>query len=311
MSEDLNFESLCREIVKAVSSEIPPFGKVFLVMPHGDSNIGDSAIAFCTLQLFKGIGVEVDLLFPNGKPSRMIARNILNAIDTYQSVVFLPGGGNFGGLYPWNDELRLFVLNYFKRGKVVQLPQSIYFTDKNLESELREAFQSHRNCVLMVRDKESLAKVANWNMRIRLVPDLVSCLPPKQNLGKFEKGYLLRNDTEKVETSSSIESGLSFDWPTIPPLTRARRRISRELARSLPSFFTQVYPSNAIRHFRIEKFHFGRVVMGLDLLAKFKEIHSDRLHGAILASKAGANAIHLPSLTGKTDSYYKTWVRFI
>ena len=122
-----------------------------LDFPH-HANVGDSAI---------WLG-EVAFLRSNGLRSvygcdhiKYDSKKLAEAIG--EGPILLHGGGNFGDVWPIYQTFRHAVIERFPDNPIVQLPQTLHFSDLSSINTTRRLIERHRNFKLFVRDANSLA----------------------------------------------------------------------------------------------------------------------------------------------------------
>lgn len=294
---------IVEEIIK---SEVTKYSKVYFLCNYRDSNIGDSSIAYATFCLLKKLEVRFNLLFPNSSNPRY-GKKLVSIINNEKTLVLLPGGGNFGGLYPWNDDLRIWCLNNFPKARIVQLPQSIFFVSTEDEARLRLAFETHKNSRMLIRDSLSWSKIAGWTVQMDMCPDMVEILPVVGNNAEIPEGRLIRQDSESALSLNKPTFDVSFDWPVIAFFQRSKYWIFRRIIDFIPAKSLMIYPWNSRAFTRVENFHKLRFDLGLNLLRRFKILHTDRLHGLILGRKSSCDVRVYDNKNGKVMSYFTTW----
>ena len=72
-----------------------------------------------------------------------------------EGLIYLHGGGNFGDIWPAYQTYREAVLQQNPSQRIVQLPQSLHFSDPAAILRTQRAIAAHRDFHLMVRDRES------------------------------------------------------------------------------------------------------------------------------------------------------------
>lgn len=70
-------------------------------------------------------------------------------------IVLVSGGGNFGDLYPSEQEAHLNWARWFQYLPIRYMPQSIHFQSSDRISETAEVLSSHPDLQLFVRDQPS------------------------------------------------------------------------------------------------------------------------------------------------------------
>ena len=239
------------------------------------SNIGDSAIWVGEYQALRRItGREASYVSScNHDP---MARRSWR--DT-PGQIFLHGGGNFGDLYPLHQNYRLAVLKALPGRRIVQLAQSIHFSDDAAVAKTAAAVKAHGNFCFFARDEPTFAfATRHFDCEVRLAPD-----------GAFGMGALSRTRTPTIRTLQfrredieAVQGAMpgSVDWPTEDRAEAVRiewpGRLHHLLRGNLSRTAGRRAGMNAVAEWRL-----GR---GLDLLSSAEEIVCDRLHVHILST---------------------------
>lgn len=211
--------------------------------------------------------------------------------------ILVPGGGFLGALWP-NEEYRFRrILKAFKNQKIIVWPQTVTF-DMDTEDgrrffeESKEAYTSHPNLTLFVRETKSLKFMKKHmpSVDVRLVPDSVTTLDiPNFDFNRSGILLCLRMDKEKNISSESIA------------------RIKSELAKTYPSenmtFTDTVVPREIRKDDRNRE-----VNVKFSEFAHSKLVVTDRLHGMVFAALTGTPCIALSNSNGKVKGVYK-WIR--
>jgi len=234
----------------------------------------------------------------------------------------LQGGGNLGNVYPNESGLRLRLLRDFPGRRIVQLPQSIWFTAAAAVEEWRQAFARHGNFALLVRDERSRDFARRrLGLEAVLCPDtscalaageLLPCPPPPD----LDMLWLWRTDRESGGDTPPAVSGLRMDardWPELelrgaPASGTIRHRaaaIHAELVRRRHLWTARIWwrlngPS-------WEALARARVRRGLALLARGRVVITNRLHAGLLGEQIGRPVIFCPNANGKLRDYLDTW----
>lgn len=298
--------SLCNEILdKAVGKESDPPWALLDFPTH--SNVGDSAIWLGTLALLEArFSERPSYVTPNaGYPA---------SLDKYmpEGPVFLNGGGNFGDIWHGFWENRVAILRHFKHRRLVQMPQSIHFSDLQGEAliQTQHAISKHPDFTMLVRDHPSLDfALANFDCPVYLCPDMAFGLHhlSSRTLSTASVFALMREDLERRDDGSAAKILLQYarvnDWINakrppfidrfIPRLTRRIPQLNRHLMAPLEA----TYRRQADRHLK----------RGIELLSQGELIITDRLHGHILSTLMRKKHIVLDNSYGKIFNYIDTW----
>lgn len=273
------------------------------------SNVGDSAIWLGTLALLekrfeqlpsfvtrhKQFPQDLDRMMPDGP-------------------IFLLGGGNFGDLWEGYWSNRVEILKRYRNRKIIQLPQSIDFTDVHgvALKETRSAIAGHPNFTLLVRDKPSLDFASsNFGCASYLCPDMALGLGNLKPVDtpKVPVLGLMRSDVERQEggagSANLAEHARIVDWADADPQPLTDRFIPR-LVRIAPRL-TAPFMSSLEAAFRRQSSR--NLQRGVALLGQGEVVVTDRLHGHIICSLMGKRHVVLDtarssitSMLGQTKS---------
>ncbi|GAA0297205.1 polysaccharide pyruvyl transferase family protein [Kineococcus aurantiacus] len=275
----------------------------------GHKNVGDSLIWLGERALLERAGTRVDYACEHHSlvPGALRARNGAHP-------VLLHGGGNFGDVWPDYQRFREDVARRFPDQRIVQLPQSIWYSDPAGAAAGSAALRAHRDLHLMVRDRRSLAEAERMfpDAAVSLVPDAAFGLGPLARTGPAEVDVLclMRDDREGVGHAATFRAaGMTVtDWGTHAFDHRAwtlkRRTVGavRRVESAATSRLTQpvlraTYDAMARQNLQagVRTFSRGRVVI------------TDRLHGHILCLLLGIPHVVLDNSYGKIADFREAW----
>src|SRR5215218_5265998 len=161
-------------LVDGVLHDLLPVGtNVALVNFPNHANAGDSAIWLGALASLRRMQVAIRYRASWATYEPRALRRALG-----DGVVLLQGGGNFGDLYPANQQAtRERVLADLADVRTIQLPQSLHFEDSANLDRMRKLCESHSDFTLLVREEASLAVAReHFAVPIELCPDLALAL---------------------------------------------------------------------------------------------------------------------------------------
>jgi pyruvyl transferase EpsO len=311
-------ESLLASLDQRVRDEVRRVttpGPVALLDFPNYGNPGDSAIWLGALACLSALGFPPPVYTSESRTfdERMLRR----ALPT--GTILLMGGGNLGDLWPAAQVFRERVLRAFPDYPIVQLPQTIHFSDPARLEQARAQFRAHENFTVLVRDARSLAIATDsLECRARLCPDLAFCLTPAAEPAlraaragsQVETLNLLRADHEAAGVAlSGIHD--SVDWTGDVPraISRLARRLGDYLVRARsagePSVGERIaqralaacYPALAR----------GRLRRGCRLLQSARVVVTDRLHGHVLALLLGIPHVVIGDRNGKLRGFIDAW----
>ena len=296
---------LQHEIDEVLTPLVPGKKCALLDFPH-HSNVGDSAI---------WVGEQIFLSKLGLKPAYVCAAgncdwNAMERAIGPDGTIIIHGGGNFGDVWPMHHQLREEVLNRYPEHPVLQLPQTIHFSDRNAADRTAAKIRQHGKFTLAVRDRKSLAFAqGRFECNVVLCPDMAFCIGPIGAAASSDQRILLllRSDKEKKDHSSAdalLQSPdlLCTDWLT-ESYTETRLRSGGRLfadmlcGKAAPTRRGSYY--NALAGERVRR--------GLRQLGSFRYIVSDRLHVHILSTLLGRHHALLDNNYGKLSSFIEAW----
>jgi exopolysaccharide biosynthesis predicted pyruvyltransferase EpsI len=298
--------SRLQHVIDEVLTPLVPGRKCALLdFPH-HPNVGDSAIWLGEQIFLSKLGVKPVFVCAAGNCDwNAMARAI-----GPDGAILIHGGGNFGDVWPIHQQLREEVLDRFPDHRVLQLPQTVHFSDPNEANRTAAKIKKHGKFTLAVRDHKSLAFAQErFECNVVLCPDMAFCIGP---IGAAESSdprilLLLRSDKEKRDHSPAdamLQSPdlLCTDWLTESRTkTRlgARGRLFADMLRGRtgPTLRGSYYSALATE----------RVRRGFRQLASFRYIVSDRLHVHILSTLLGRHHALLDNNYGKLSSFIAAW----
>jgi pyruvyl transferase EpsO len=227
-------------------------------------------------------------------------------------IILLTGGGNLGDVWPARQHWREEVIAAFPDKKILQLPQTIYFTEKANVERAKGVFDRHPDLTILVRDHRSLDFARNeFRARSVLCPDMAFALGALRRPEEPGESIVWVSRSDKESTGQSLPplgQGVDLtDWmednPSAYPLvdkclTRLFYRHPSTFRR-LSGVFPKVY----------DRFAKQRVRRGCRLLSRGRVVITDRLHGHILGLLLGIPHVILDNSYGKLRTFYETWTK--
>lgn len=220
-----------------------------------------------------------------------------------QSGLLLHGGGNLGDIYPSELENRLDAIEANPDVPVLQLPQSIYFSDLRNAERFRRVTGMHRYFRLLVRDRSSMEWAEkHLDCDTQLAPDSALSLKPRRRHGTPEVPVLVfaRIDQEASETRTLPDGVETVDWFPEP-------RVRQDLRMAPRWFGDRKNLSVGLRNWIVPLSAHGRVARGRRLLARGSVVIADRLHAVILAQINGIPVVAVDNSYGKVHGVVTTW----
>lgn len=286
---------------------------VLLDLPYYD-NIGDTLIWEGTREFLKTLPYKC--LYYASKDSFRY-RDL--PPDT---VILLSGGGNFGDLYRQHSEFRRIVIESYPRNKVIILPQTIFYEDKELMSEDAWFYAQYKNVTICAREKYSYDLLkAHFSNPCLLVPDMAFFI----NL----EGYKLGKETDKVLYLKRIDKELSkddgkteipknaevHDWPTYEYSFLKVKMIEKLFYKFCRLLTILKFSDKSIarlndwkRNYFYRRFY---VQLGIDFLGPYSLIYTTRLHVMILGVLLNKKMHLINNTSGKVVNFYNTWLKEI
>ncbi|WP_341328149.1 polysaccharide pyruvyl transferase family protein [Methylotuvimicrobium sp. KM2] len=278
------------------------------------SNVGDSAIWLGEICYFKKRKCTIKYVCDYRNYKKLTIKRIIKNTD----VIFIHGGGNFGDLYPQHQELRQILSIDFPNNRIIQLPQSINFTDFSGSNSSFEVLSRHKDFHLLVRDIKSyeIAKKHNMNL-VYLCPDMALMLdinPLKIKTKSTDIVVLSRTDKEKVSAfkpdaplknkyqiidwlgENSPKYEWLYDW--------AHKRLNWNS--KVPLFILThlaIFAANAMAKERLDR--------GLNILGQGHVVITDRLHALLLSWLGQAPVYFVDNNYGKLSNFTNTWLHNI
>ena len=284
------------------------------------SNIGDILIWQGELEFLKDSGYKCKGTLPyNDLPCNKNRPNL-----SKNTIILIHGGGYLGDTWrnTWSDVLK--ALTFYPNNKIIFLPQSIYYKDKNLAAEDSKIISQFKNVILCARDQTSYELGIQYfgnAAQIIKVPDMAFCI----DLSRLEKWrkqpqnkdlYLKRRDKEAIGSSPiELQDNIEVsDWPTMEPgFSNIRMKIHYLFFR-LRHGMTQKFPyisrlTNPLADY--ELMHFFRpdiIRIGVEFISSYRKIYTTRLHVLILSVLLNKEVVSEDNSYGKLSSFYNTWL---
>lgn len=281
-----------------------------LDFPH-HANVGDSAIWLGEVEFLRASGLHNVYGCDLGKYD---AKKLAGAVG--DAPILLHGGGNFGDIWPDYQLFRHSVLESFPNNPIIQLPQTIHFSDPAGAEKTRRLIGLHGGFKLFVRDAKSLVYAQEHfpDSNPELCPDaafmlgrLRSPVPASRDivfLRRTDKEQ--RSDWEDVIKASATRHDMEVvDWLEEPsPMVRRGPNLIRKftgfLERSHPLLERAwITAANRLAMARLQR--------GLAILGRGRVVVTDRLHAHILATLLGRPQVILDNNYGKLSTFIDAW----
>jgi len=286
---------------------------ICIIDPPGHPNVGDSAILLGELSFLKR-------RFPKAKLSYYDVHSYTpnaNFFIEQATILLIHGGGNFGDIWPHHQHLRMQILERFPHKPIIQLPQSIYFGDKENLRATAAMIKKQSSFTLFVRDLNSFELARRvFECEVVLAPDMAFAMPSiRPKASTVEYLCLLRTDKEvtfdhQIITNIFRASDRSFeicDWLTQPRHLAARLDAKlNSLTRRYP---TVTAPFRPIAMRLRQQYATERLLYGVELLSRGSIVVTDRLHAHVLCCLLDIPHFVFDSLGGKISAFHATWTQ--
>lgn len=292
-----------KQRLSAILNVIPTGSKIYYLDYPLYNNGGDMLIMKGTERFFKDYGIKV-----------LGRYNLYDYPDQLKpepgSIIVLQGGGNFGDLYTHHQELRERVVRQFPEHRIVILPQTVYFQDEANYDRSAAIFNAHPDLHLFVRDTAcyELAKVKFSGVHVYLSPDMAHQLWPIAAARKSERDrlYFLRVDIEAGSDQNSISQSNEQDykdWDTL--FNKTEGKLTHQFTRffKLNKKLKGPLPARLCWY----KYTDHLLSKTINLFGSYREIHTSRLHGHILACLMDIPHQLIDNSYGKNSQYFNTW----
>jgi pyruvyl transferase EpsO len=303
-----------RETLRLIWAGLLPRGSRCALVGYPDHwNVGDAAIWWGTRRLLNTIGVAVDYACDPWSYEPAALR-----MAVPEGPILILGGGNLGDAYRHEQSLRERILGDFPKRRIIQLPQSIWFSSQKRAEALADLLVHAADVTLLLRDAASLAFAREmFCCDSALCPDAAIALDLAGVGGPPEVPLLAlwRTDTEARETSGSGGDDLVVgDWTAPGPevgLMSTAARGFKEWVGDPPPEIGSCPPRRrmAWRHlpWLWDQLAEDRTLRGCRLLSRGRVVLTDRLHAHLLCTLMRKPQVVCDSTNGKIFAYRDTW----
>lgn len=262
--------------------------KVFLLDTPTHGNLGDHAIAIAENKFIaERLPDYIEYEFTHSDCQWCLPA--LKSAIHINDMVFVPGGGFIGSLWPNEHKTFLNIIKKLKKKRLVVFPQTIFFNDNDskLKIEFIKCINKCKNMTLFVREQKSYDFLVESKAKCRfyLIPDIVLSIAPIKSQGRNGKVLLcFRSDLEKTSNHESVikllsDNGLQYDF-TDTVIHSSIKQDDREVA----------------------------VYRKLEEFAKYSLIICDRLHALIFSTIAQTPCIAFDNVSKKVSGVYQ-WIK--
>ncbi len=265
---------------------------VLLINTPTHRNSGDQAINIA----------EKHMLQSNSIPYLEISDRDLGVLDNYgqlgvmnKRVILIRGGGYLGTLWMSEEERVRRIIQSNRKGKIIFLPNTIYYGDsladrKELEKS-QKIYNKHKDLNIYVREMISYEFAKKYFFNVRVCPDMVLSLKKDENQGPRNGCLLcLRHDKERTRTDEQ----------------------EQQLIKNVEALFGSEYSMTdmyADETLSVE----NREMILEEKFNQFKKaqlVVTDRLHGMIFCAITGTPCIVIDSKSPKVRGCYE-WIKHL
>ena len=302
--------NVLRENIKSTLTPLINNDYILLDLPYY-SNIGDTLIWEGTKEYLETLPYKC--LYYASKDSfvyRKLPKNV---------VILLQGGGNFGDLYRLHSEFRKKIIELYPDNKVIILPQTAFYEDRQKLIIDAEFYSQHKNVTICAREQYTYDLLKkHFKNEILLMPDMAFFINLKRyKLGK-ETGkvlYLKRIDKEFSKNDEKIEipkNAEIHDWPTYEHSFHKEKIVETLYCKFRRLLSILRFPNRIIaklndwkRNYFYRRFY---VQLGIDFLSPYSLIFTTRLHVMILSVLLHKKLHLINNTSGKVINFYNTWL---
>ncbi len=263
---------------------------------HG--NLGDHTIVLVMRQF-------IQKYFPDSKLYEFTYKECKYCIDELfqiikeEDLIFLPGGGFLGTLWPQEEENFLNILNKFEKNTIIVFPQTVFFEDTPAgKSEKKRFFSVLAKCKrlhLFLRDQRSYNLVKSFEsntFQFYLVPDIVTWMRYKNKIFSSAKKrilFCLRDDKEKIADIVGL----------------------KDLFQRLSDMGYEVDFTTTVMNYEIyQNMRNSEVLKKLKEFSEAELVITDRLHGMLFSAITSTACIALDNVSGKIYGGYE-WIKYL
>lgn len=263
----------------------------YLIGTPTHTNIGDSAIVVAEREFLCKCGydkvIEVTIR------EYEIYRKCIVRLMPKHAIIFLPGGGNMGSLWPVEERWRRQIIEDFALHKIVVFPQTIYYSEDvdaiHLKDKSLSVYNTKRNLTIVARERKSfeLMKQLYPDLNVLLTPDVVLSME-YQSFDVKRNGILIcfRHDKEK-------ELLLSDEEQMINELQKKGYTV--KLTDTISNIEITTENRDAVVRKKLKEFASAQLVI------------TDRLHGMIFSVITGTPCIAFGNNHHKVKGTYE-WI---
>ncbi|CAI1546070.1 General stress protein 30 [Serratia quinivorans] len=309
----MNKMKVLNENLSVITSVVPKKSKIIYLDYPLHLNVGDLLILKGAEKFFSNMEYNVVARYSDLGSHRFF-HDYKKVPDDV--IIVLHGGGNFGDLYPAHQKLRERVIENYPGNKIIILPQTVHFSNKESMIASSQIFEKHNNLHIFCRDERSFELLSSYfSKKTYLCPDMAHSLYdsfPKQSISNVsnETLWMLRKDIEISEIPTKLvtmpEKIIAEDWEDIcTAKDRAILKICHHGELLNNKLKINVIPVNAIWYS-----YTNRLVKRMnEYFMMHGEVVTSRMHGHILACLLGMKTKLIDNSYGKNSGYYNAWTK--
>ncbi|MDE5567206.1 MAG: polysaccharide pyruvyl transferase family protein [Muribaculaceae bacterium] len=309
----MNFRSKISELRLNIENALSPIitDKVILVDAPYYDNIGDvliwqGIIEFLSAQGKTLIACSSGMTFPYSEISEDVT-------------ILLMGGGNFGDLWRWFQNIRLKVIQQYPNNRIVMFPQSVWYEDESLISEDARILAQHKDLYLCARDQWSYDFLNHHFSanNVLLVPDMAfyindKILEPYRGKESGRKLFFRRLDKEITDDTPVFISNEYdiHDWPTVEHKPQRFYFVGKAYGavRRLHNKPLVRFTNHCIDLFANRFIKDALVKIGCKFLSQYSSVTTTRLHAMILSVLLHKPVEYIDNSTKKLSAFAQTWL---
>ena len=305
---------LSAELDRTLAALLPRGTRAALINYPNHHNVGDPALYLGGLAALRRIGVRLTYRCHHSTYSRQsLARELRRGTEQ----ILISGGGSLGDQYP-PHATRERILSDFPGVRTIQLPQSLWFTERANLQRFAEVVSKHRDLTLLWRDRDSHETARrHLDSASALCPDLAFGLGPLRRPVEASQDvvWLRRADRESPDPETprrEVDGVKPVDWfdastyealgsPFGVRLLRANLWLTGHVERA-PWLWRPLARTFAPLARR-------RLEYGCRLLGRGRVVVTDRLHGVLIALLMGIPVVAVDNRNHKVSSFIATWLQ--
>lgn len=181
------------------------------------SNLGDLAQCYCIRRYFNKYFSDyevIEVFSRNYLDNSFGLRDYLKSAIKQEDLIFFQSGYCTQDLGGREDLMHQAVIQDFPDNKLVLLPQTVFFQNKDRKEQASSVYDAHRRLLFLARDQVSYeyAKEMFPHLHIEAYPDIVTTLIGQYEYSFERDGILfcIRNDAEKYYSDTEINKLIEY-----------------------------------------------------------------------------------------------------